>query len=239
MELFTLGVEEEFGLVDPATGRLVPKIVQTLASLSEAERVEIKPDVHQATLEIATPVCLDLDEVRAELRRLRHLARRAANRAGVELLPVGAHPNCRWREQPVVDYPRYHRLAEYQGEKWLRCLFWGLHVHLGVPEEQERVTIANGLRPYLPLFIACAANSPFWEGKRHPAADARLDSVAFPAISTGAYGYPLDAACGIAVRTVAEVLAKQEHPGRVIFCGFGARATRALSEALAALHASR
>jgi len=88
---------------------------------------------------------------------------------------VGAHPNCRWREQPVVDYPRYHRLAEYQGEKWLRCLFWGLHVHLGVPEEQERVTIANGLRPYLPLFIACAANSPFWEGKRHPAADARLD----------------------------------------------------------------
>jgi carboxylate-amine ligase len=175
VELFTLGVEEEFGLVDPATGRLVPKITQTLSTLSEAERVEIKPDVHQATLEVATPVCLDLDEVGAELRRLRRLARRAANRAGVELLPVGAHPNCRWREQPVVDYPRYHRLAEYQGDKWLKCLFWGLHVHLGVPEEAERITIANGLRPYLPLFIAFAANSPFWEGRRHPAADARLD----------------------------------------------------------------
>lgn len=175
MELFTLGVEEEFGLVDPATGRLMPRITQTLSTLCEAERVEIKPDVHQATLEIATPVCLNLDEVGAELRRLRHLARRAANRAGVELLPVGAHPNCRWREQPVVDYPRYHRLAEYQGDKWLRCLFWGLHVHLGVPDEAERIEIANGLRPYLPLFIACAGNSPFWEGRRHPAADARLD----------------------------------------------------------------
>jgi carboxylate-amine ligase len=175
VELFTLGVEEEFGLVDPATGRLVPRIAETLAGLSQAERVEIKPDVHQATLEVATPVCLSLEEVGSELKRLRHLARRAANRAGVELLPVGAHPNCRWRSQPVVDYPRYHRLAEHQGEKWLKCLFWGLHVHLGVPDEAERIAIANGLRPYLPLFIAFAANSPFWEGRRHPAADARLD----------------------------------------------------------------
>jgi carboxylate-amine ligase len=175
VELFTLGVEEEFGLVDPATGRLVPRIAETLATLGEAERIEIKADVHQATLETATPVCSDLEEVRAELKRLRRLARRAANRAGVELLPVGAHPNCRWRSQPVVDYPRYHRLAEHQGEKWLKCLFWGLHVHLGVPDEPERIAIANGLRPYLPLFIAFAANSPFWEGERYPAADARLD----------------------------------------------------------------
>lgn len=174
MEPFTIGVEEEFGLVDPATGRLVPAINETLSTLSEAERFEIKPDVHQATLETATPVCLDLGEVGAELRRLRHLARRAANRAGVELLPVGAHPNCRWRSQPVVDYPRYHRLAEHQGDKWLRCLFWGLHVHLGVPEEDERIVLCNGLRAYLPLFIAFAANSPLWEGRRYPAKDARL-----------------------------------------------------------------
>ena len=174
MELFTIGVEEEFGLVDPATGRLTPAINEVLAVLSEAERREIKPDVHQATLEIATPVCLNLDEVEAELRRLRHLARRAANRAGVELLPVGAHPDCRWRSQPVVDYPRYHRLAEHQGDKWLRCLFWGLHVHLGVPEEDGRIAVCNGLRAYLPLFIAFAANSPFWEGERYPANDARL-----------------------------------------------------------------
>ncbi len=174
MEPFTIGVEEEFGLVDPATGRLVPAINETLSTLSEAERFEIKPDVHQATLETATPVCLDLEEVGAELKRLRHLARRAANRAGVELLPVGAHPDCRWRSQPVVDYPRYHRLAEHQGDKWLRCLFWGLHVHLGVPEENDRITICNGLRAYLPFFIALAANSPFWEGRRHRSCDARL-----------------------------------------------------------------
>ena len=120
----------------------------------------------------------------------------------------------------------------------------------GCPTGEARLTAGHRLRARHVLH----AVGPVWQGGGHDeasllasayraalrlAADARLDSVAFPAISTGAYGYPLDAACGIAVRTVAEVLAKQEHPGRVIFCGFGARATRALSEALAALHASR
>ncbi|MCD4733803.1 YbdK family carboxylate-amine ligase [bacterium] len=174
MNSFTIGVEEEFGLVDPATGRLVPAIEAVLASLSVKERKLIKPDVHQATLEIATGVCANLDEVKVELLQLRRRADRAAQRAGVRIFPAAIHPHNRWREQPLVDNPRYHRLAEHQGEKWLRCLFWGLHVHLGVPDEAERVRIANGLRPFLPLFIAFAANSPYWEGRRDTAADARL-----------------------------------------------------------------
>jgi carboxylate-amine ligase len=171
---FTIGVEEEFGLVDPTTGRLVPAIGAVLSSLTEQERRDIKPDVHQATLEIATGVCGNLDEVRSELLCLRERASEAAVRAGVRIFPAAIHPHSRWREQPLVDNPRYHRLAEHQGDKWLRCLFWGLHVHLGVPEESERVLISNGLRPFLPLFIAFAANSPYWEGKRDTAEDARL-----------------------------------------------------------------
>lgn len=175
MELFTIGVEEEFGLADPADGRLKPAVHRVLAGLSEAERLEIKPDVHQATLETATPVCLDLVEVEHELVRLRRHARRAARLAGVELFNAGAHPDCRWREQPFVHKQRYLMLADHQGEAWLQCLFWGLHVHLGVPDEFERLELANRLRSYLPLFIAFSANSPYWEEKPHPAGNARMD----------------------------------------------------------------
>ncbi len=174
-ESFTLGVEEEFGLVDPADGRLVPAVHRVLATLSEAELAEIKPDVHQATLETATPVCFDLDEVRAELIRLRRHAAVAARRAGVALFNAGAHPDCDWRNQPFVHKQRYLILADYQGEDWLRCLFWGLHLHLGVPDEFERLELANDLRAYLPLFIAFAANSPYWESEPHPAGNARQD----------------------------------------------------------------
>jgi len=171
---FTIGVEEEFGLIDPATGRLIPAIEAVLASISAEERQLIKPDVHQATLEIATGICANLDEVKAELLLLRRRASKAAELAGVRIFPAAIHPHSRWKEQPLVDNPRYHRLAEHQGDKWLRCLFWGLHVHLGIPDPTERIHIANGLRPFLPLFIAFAANSPYWEGKRDIAADARL-----------------------------------------------------------------
>lgn len=171
--MFTLGVEEEFGLVDPETGRLVPAIHRLLATLSEAELLEIKPDVHQATLETSTPVCFNLEELRHELVRLRRHASVAARRAGVELFNAATHPDCDWRNQPFVHKQRYLVLADYQGDSWLRCLFWGLHVHLGVPDEFERLELANALRAYLPLFIAFASNSPYWENEHYPSRNAR------------------------------------------------------------------
>lgn len=159
----TLGVEEEYALVDALTGDLAdaPDVAATAADLvGDAATREIST----SQLEIVTPVCTSLAEVRAELVRLRRAAVDAAEAHGCQVLAAGTHPFATWREQRLSDDERYHRLNRRWGILARQQLITGQHVHVGVPAELV-VPVVDRLGPDLPVLLAMTASSPFWEGE--------------------------------------------------------------------------
>jgi carboxylate-amine ligase len=159
----TLGVEEEFHLVDAATLALAdaPDVVPTAMDLLGAQA---QGEISTSQLEVATPVSSSLAEVRAHLVRLRSGAHEAAQKHGCRLLATGTHPTARWSEQRLSDAPRYQRLHDRYAVLALQQLIAGQHVHVSVDDPELAVAIIDRLRPDLPLLVALAGSSPFWEG---------------------------------------------------------------------------
>ncbi|GAA2408298.1 glutamate--cysteine ligase [Streptomyces glaucosporus] len=165
--MITVGVEEEFLLLEPDTGLPVPRAekVRAMAGLQPALSAgEVQPELLQVQVEIATPVCRTLDEVGGHLLRLRHALSCAAEEAGCRIAACGAAPFAPAAPSPVTDIPRYRalharalRLADEQ-------LINGMHVHVAVPDRAAGVAVLNRLRPWLPVLVALSANSPLWEG---------------------------------------------------------------------------
>jgi carboxylate-amine ligase len=159
----TLGVEEEYHLVDGETMALAdaPDVVsQALEVLGRDAQGEIST----SQLEIATPVSTSLSEVRAHLVRLRRGAAEAADKYGCRILSAGTHPTAQWREQRLAADPRYQRVHERYGVLALQQLITGQHVHVSVPDPDLAVQVCDRLRPDLPVLLALAGSSPFWEG---------------------------------------------------------------------------
>lgn len=161
----TIGVEEEFCIVDAASGRLrlASDDVVELARRELGRQAE--PELHQSQVETGTVVCRSLTEVRAELERLRRRLREAAAEAGCAVLAGGTHPTATPEESNVNPAKaRYRRLErEYQAVA-REQLVNGCHVHVGVPDRDLAVDILNRTRPWLATVLALSANSPFWAG---------------------------------------------------------------------------
>jgi len=159
----TLGVEEEYHLVDASTGALADAghVVQEAARLlGDGAQGEIST----AQLEVVTPVCSSLAEVRSQLVRLRRGAYEAAERHGCAVLAAGTHPSAGWRDQRLSEGPRYTRLRDRWGLLALQQLIAGCHVHVSVPDPELAVHVLDRLRPDLPVLLAMSGSSPFWEG---------------------------------------------------------------------------
>ncbi|HEU0102349.1 MAG TPA: glutamate--cysteine ligase [Mycobacteriales bacterium] len=159
----TLGVEEEYHLVDAVTGALAdaPQVVE------EGERrfgAQVQSEISTAQLEIGTPVCSTLGEVRASLRRLRAGAAAVAAESGVAVLACGTHPFGTWRDQRLTGGERYVRLHERWGLLALQQLITGTHVHVSVPDPELAIQVLDRLRPDLPTLLAMSGSSPYWEG---------------------------------------------------------------------------
>jgi YbdK family carboxylate-amine ligase len=160
---FTLGVEEEYMLVDAETFALrdEPSALDAArATVGEAVEAEIST----AQLEIATPVCATLAEVRHELSRLRYGVDEAVAELGCRLLAAGSHPTASWRDQRLTPKPRYVELLERWGVLALQLGINGCHVHVAVPDPDLRVAVLDRCRPWLPALLALTCSSPFWEG---------------------------------------------------------------------------
>jgi carboxylate-amine ligase len=157
----TLGVEEEFHLVDAATFALAdaPDVVPTAVDLLGASA---QGEISTSQLEIATPVSSSLAEVRAHLVRLRSGADQAAQKHGCRLMSTGTHPTAHWSEQRLTDAPRYDRVHERFAGLALQQLIAGQHVHVSVDDPELAVAIIDRLRPDLPVLLALAGSSPFW-----------------------------------------------------------------------------
>lgn len=159
---YTIGVEEEYQLVDRESGRLVSRARSVIAMDWTGD---IKPEMQENTVEVETRICPDTGCVRAELARLRLQAAVAAEARGLRVVAAGTHPFSGWDDQvfsPGEVYTRlreeYRRLAETQN-------IFGMHVHVSVPEGVDRVRVMNVTRLFLPHLLALTASSPLYLGE--------------------------------------------------------------------------
>ena len=161
---YSLGVEEEFQLLDPTTYELTPVVDAVLDTVPEADRGQVKHELMQSVVETSTTVCANVEEAVADLTRLRRLVLDGAEAAGAIVASAGTTPVSCWEGQAITDKPRYRDIvAKLQ---WIarRELIFGLHVHVGVDSVDKCMYVFNAIREDLPLLLALSANSPFWQG---------------------------------------------------------------------------
>ena len=161
---YSMGVEEEFQLLDPATFELVPVVEQVLAAVDEGDHGQVKHELMQSVVETSTKVCRDAGEAVEDLARLRAIVRSAADGAGAVIASAGTTPVSTWETQAITDKPRYRDIVARL--QWIarRELIFGLHVHVGVDSADKCMYVFNAIREELPLLLALSANSPFWQG---------------------------------------------------------------------------
>ncbi len=162
--LLTVGVEEEFLLVDPHTGAAVPAVDLVMEQVPAELRGQVEREFQTSQIEIGSPPGLELSSIRHSLGVLRGALSEAAERAGVRLLAIGTGPVA-GPVPPVVDKPRFDRMIERY-----RLLVPGpgnngMHVHVGVPDPETGVQVLNHVRPWLPILHAVTVNSPFSGGE--------------------------------------------------------------------------
>jgi len=161
----TIGVEEEYQLLDAVTGELRPDNMAVLRRAEPAMGDTVHPELLQSQVEVSTGVCESLDEVEAELLRLRRTLNAAAASKGCRLGAAGTHPTARWQAQQVTPKERYEDLIEGFQQVARETLIFGCHVHIGVADPDERIRVMNRVRTCLPGLLALSANSPFWGGR--------------------------------------------------------------------------
>jgi YbdK family carboxylate-amine ligase len=160
---YTVGVEEEYHLVDAYTLALrnAPLVVDA-AKVSLGS--DAQPEVSATQLEIGTPVCHTLAEVRDALRTARSAADQAARKYGCRILAAGTHPSGSWQDQRLTPEPRYLALLERWGLLALQQGISGCHVHVAVHDPELVIAVMDRVRPYLPTLLALTTSSPMWEG---------------------------------------------------------------------------
>jgi glutamate---cysteine ligase / carboxylate-amine ligase len=178
---FTIGIEEELMILNADGLDLAQGIESILADVPRPLEGQVKPELMQSVLEIATTPCEGVAAAGEELRLLRATVAEIAERHGLLLAASGTHPFARWEDQEIVDRPRYREIIEELGWIARRELIFGTHVHVAIEGPDRAIYVADGLRRYLPLLLALSANSPLWRGARTGSMSSRtLVFRAFP-----------------------------------------------------------
>jgi carboxylate-amine ligase len=165
MHRFTLGVEEEFQIVDPQTWELRSHVSELLASSAPVLGDQIKRELHQSIVEVGTKICADVAELRREIFRCRRELTSAAERVGLAVAAAGTHPFSHWENQALSPGVRYDSIVQELQELARSLLIFGLHVHVGVPDRSTMIDLMNEVRYFLPHLLALSASSPFWMGR--------------------------------------------------------------------------
>ncbi|MBX6326021.1 MAG: carboxylate-amine ligase [Chthoniobacterales bacterium] len=162
---FTLGIEEEFAIIDPQTRELRSHIHEILEPGKVLLKEQIKPEMHQSVVELGTEVCDSIDCVRAHVIELRSRLAELAGRSGLKIASMGTHPFSHWRHQQITEGERYKQIIEDMQLLARANLIFGLHVHVGVPDRESAIHVMNQARYFLPHIYALSVNSPFWVGE--------------------------------------------------------------------------
>src|SRR5687767_1374056 len=163
---YTLGVEEEYMLLDPETLDLVQHIDTVLAAMEGDElKARVAPELMQSVLEIATPVCHSAGDVERELRKLRGYVQGIARDKGLRVGSAGTHPFSLFERQRITARDRYRNLVDQMQYIARRELIFGLHIHVAVDDPDKAIQVVNGLLVDLSALLALSASSPFWRGE--------------------------------------------------------------------------
>jgi carboxylate-amine ligase len=163
----TIGIEEEYLLVERATGAVAAEPPdQLFAALNERTEGRAFPEFLRAQVEVATPVCRDVGEARRELAGLRRAVIEESARFDLAPIAASSHPFSLTSKQKRTDKERYIALLEEMQGAARRMMICGLHVHVGIDDDELRIDLMNQLAYFLPHLLALSCSSPFWEGER-------------------------------------------------------------------------
>lgn len=162
---FTLGIEEEYQIVDPETRELRSYITQILEPGRTILREQIKPEMHQSIVEVGTRPCRTISEARAEILNLRGTIAGLAARHNLKIVAAGTHPFSSWMNQEITDHERYHAVVGEMQDAALQLLIFGMHCHIGMPNNDAAIELMNVARYIAPHLLALSTSSPFWMGR--------------------------------------------------------------------------
>jgi glutamate---cysteine ligase / carboxylate-amine ligase len=181
-EPYTLGVEEEYMLLDPETFDLVQHVDTVLGAMEGHElEAAFRHELMQSTLEVATPVCRTPADAERALRQLRAYVTRVAEEQGLRVGSAGTHPFSLFERQRITARDRYRALIDQMQYVARRELIFGLHVHVAIDDPDKAIQVVNGILPHLAPLLALSASSPFWRGEPTGLASSRqMVFAAFP-----------------------------------------------------------
>jgi carboxylate-amine ligase len=164
-EPFTVGVEEEFQIVDPETWELRSHVSELLASSAPAFGDQVKRELHQSIVEVGTKICSSVSELAEEIIKCRRELAGAAERVGLRVAAAGTHPFSSWTEQTLSPGERYKNIVDELQLLARSLLIFGLHVHVAIPDRALTIELMNEARYFLPHLLALSTSSPFWMGR--------------------------------------------------------------------------
>jgi glutamate---cysteine ligase / carboxylate-amine ligase len=171
---FTIGIEEEYLLVDRETLALAVAPTGLMEACKSELEDQVSPEFLQCQIEIGTHVCASVGAARDDLRKLRASVARQADAFGLAPIAASCHPFSAWRDQHHTNKERYNDLRRDLGGVARRLLISGMHVHIGLPDPEDRIDVMNQLTYFLPHLLAMSASSPFWQGEDSGLASYRL-----------------------------------------------------------------
>lgn len=160
----TVGIEEEYQIIDPVTRDLTPGF-DALVTSDDAVLADVKAELHQCQVEIGTKVCHSIAELRSELTTLRGLVIKAAKQHGLTIASAGTHPFSNWMNQEMTPKERYLGVKAELQDLAHRLLIFGTHVHVGIEDPEFRIDCLNAARYVLPHILCLSTSSPFWFGR--------------------------------------------------------------------------
>ncbi|WP_300671792.1 carboxylate-amine ligase [Soonwooa sp.] len=165
MHKFTIGVEEEYQIIDAETRDLVSHVSKIIEGGKTLLSENLKHEMHESVVEMETGICQNVKQAREELTNLRRHLVKVAHEQGLRVSGGGTHPFSHWKNNIITKDARYDKLVNDMGDVARSNLIFGLHVHIGIPDREEGIRIQNVMRYFLPHVYALSTNSPFWVGR--------------------------------------------------------------------------
>jgi len=173
---FTLGIEEEFQVVDPGTRELRSHVTELIDEGKMVLQEQIKPELHSSVVEVGTGICKNTKEARQGVLELRQKICEIAMNKGLRIVAAGTHPFSDWRKQEITDHDRYKDIIDEMVDIARGNLIFGLHVHVGIDDREIAIALYNQMRYFLPHILALSTSSPFWLGRKTGLKSTRVEN---------------------------------------------------------------
>lgn len=165
LNTLTIGIEEEYQIIDPETRELRSHISVMLEEGGMILGERVKPEMHQSIVEVGTNICRNVTEAARDVMQLRAAIARLAERHGLRIMASGTHPFSDWKTQDITDKDRYKVLVDDLQDVARGNLIFGMHVHVGIEDKNLAIDLVNQARYFLPHLLAISCSSPFWLGR--------------------------------------------------------------------------